>query len=361
MRDDDGGAVEGREQALEQRAADRVEVRLGLVEQQHVRVLREAGGERDQLALAAGERARRQGRGRPPRGRRRAASRGRGRRCSARRRPPSARRAPPGGGGRAPSGRGRRRARARPSCSATRCSSRSSSSRSGRAARTVSSGVRSSPSGCCGRNETTMPRRRTDGAGVRLLEPGEQAQHRRLAGAVRADDADAGARLDREVEPVEHGSAAERLADGVQADEGHLRPPRTTESTYSSRPSRSASARRASPEMPGARREHLVEPLVAQARRRGRRARAARSPAAASRPARTARRGRGSPGRRAGARRAARRRGASRRAAACRRRAASRATSPRAIPRPASTSMAAIMPLRGGLCWNACPASVNGS
>ena len=58
-------------------------------------------------------------------------------------------------------------------------------------------------------------------AGVRLLEPGDQLQHRRLAGAVRADDADAGARLDREVEPVEHGSAAERLADGVQADERH--------------------------------------------------------------------------------------------------------------------------------------------
>ena len=59
------------------------------------------------------------------------------------------------------------------------------------------------------------------GAGVGLLEPGDQLQHRRLAGAVRADDAHARARLDREVEPVEHGSAAERLADGVERDERH--------------------------------------------------------------------------------------------------------------------------------------------
>ena len=59
-------------------------------------------------------------------------------------------------------------------------------------------------------------------AGIRLLEPGEQPQHRGLARAVRPDDAHAGARLDREGEPVEHGAAAERLADGVEADEGHL-------------------------------------------------------------------------------------------------------------------------------------------
>ena len=58
-------------------------------------------------------------------------------------------------------------------------------------------------------------------ARVGLFEPGDDAQHRRLAGAVRADDADAGAWLDREVEAVEHGSAAERLADGVEADECH--------------------------------------------------------------------------------------------------------------------------------------------
>ena len=61
VRDGDGGAVEGGEQALQQRAADRVEMSLRLVEEQHVRVLGEAGGERDQLALAAGEGARRQG------------------------------------------------------------------------------------------------------------------------------------------------------------------------------------------------------------------------------------------------------------------------------------------------------------
>ena len=59
------------------------------------------------------------------------------------------------------------------------------------------------------------------GARIGLLEPGDQLQHRRLAGAVGADHAHAGARLDREVEPVEHGSAAERLADGVERNEGH--------------------------------------------------------------------------------------------------------------------------------------------
>ena len=88
-------------------------------------------------------------------------------------------------------------------------------------------------------------------AGVGLLEPGEQPQHRRLAGAVGADDADPRARLDREGEAVEHGSAAERLANGVEADERHgLAEPRIEPSTYSSRPARRASASRSSPEMP---------------------------------------------------------------------------------------------------------------
>ena len=60
VRDDDRRAVEARDETLEQRAADGVEMRLRLVEQEHVRLLREAGGERDQLPLAARERARRQ-------------------------------------------------------------------------------------------------------------------------------------------------------------------------------------------------------------------------------------------------------------------------------------------------------------
>ena len=60
VRDRDGGAVERREQALEQGATDRVEVCLRLVEQEHVGILGQAGCERDQLPLPAGERARRQ-------------------------------------------------------------------------------------------------------------------------------------------------------------------------------------------------------------------------------------------------------------------------------------------------------------
>ena len=189
--------------------------------------------------------------GRPPRARGRAASRA----------PRPSMLGPPAASQRSTSSSWRRRTRdirsrsaassGEASCSATRCSSRSSSSRSGRAARTVSSAFRSSPSGCCGRNEMTMPRRRTEVPASGSSSPAISLQHRRLAGAVGADHADAGARLDREVEPVEHGSAAERLADGVQADRAPRRYPlRTTESTYSSWPSRSASARRASPEIP---------------------------------------------------------------------------------------------------------------
>ena len=52
------GAVEAGHEPLELVAAAHVEVRLGLVEQQHVRAAGEAGGERDELALAAGELAR---------------------------------------------------------------------------------------------------------------------------------------------------------------------------------------------------------------------------------------------------------------------------------------------------------------
>jgi hypothetical protein len=56
--DHQDGAVEVLQQALEQLAAGHVEVGLGLVEQQHVGLACEARGERDELALAAGELAR---------------------------------------------------------------------------------------------------------------------------------------------------------------------------------------------------------------------------------------------------------------------------------------------------------------
>jgi hypothetical protein len=60
-----------------------------------------------------------------------------------------------------------------------------------------------------------------DRARVRLLDPGEQAQQRRLAGAVRTDDPDPRPLRHGEVEPVEHGPAAERLAHGRGGQEGH--------------------------------------------------------------------------------------------------------------------------------------------
>src|ERR1700759_2137369 len=51
------GPVKPPQPPAEPLAATHVQVRLRLVEQQHVGTAREAGGERDELALAAGERA----------------------------------------------------------------------------------------------------------------------------------------------------------------------------------------------------------------------------------------------------------------------------------------------------------------
>ncbi len=53
MRDGDDRAVERAHQLLGVLAGVDVEVRLGLVEQQHVRVPEQAGGEADELSLAA--------------------------------------------------------------------------------------------------------------------------------------------------------------------------------------------------------------------------------------------------------------------------------------------------------------------
>ena len=60
VRDGDDRSVEAGDEALEQRAADGVEVRFRLVEQQDIGILGEAGRERDQLSLAARQRVRRQ-------------------------------------------------------------------------------------------------------------------------------------------------------------------------------------------------------------------------------------------------------------------------------------------------------------
>jgi hypothetical protein len=64
-----------------------------------------------------------------------------------------------------------------------------------------------------------MPRRRDDVPASGSSSPAISRSIVDLPEPFAPIDADAGARLDREVEPVEHGSAAERLADGVQADE----------------------------------------------------------------------------------------------------------------------------------------------
>ena len=56
MGDGDDGAGELRDHVLEQLALVGVEVRLGLVEEEEIRIADQAGGERGELALAAGER-----------------------------------------------------------------------------------------------------------------------------------------------------------------------------------------------------------------------------------------------------------------------------------------------------------------
>ncbi len=219
-----GGAVEGGEQALEQRAADGVEVRLRLVEQQHVRILREARCQRDQLALAARERTRRQRqvgfldpeveqhRARPA-----VDARPAGRFPALDQLLLAAKHA------RHPVEVGRELGRGQLLGHAMQVAVELVEIGTGRAdgLERVSL-VAERMLGEEGDDDAAPPHRR---AGVGLLEPGDQPQHRRLARAVRADDAHAGARLDREVEAVEHGSAPERLAHGVQRDEGHLATP----------------------------------------------------------------------------------------------------------------------------------------
>ena len=54
-----------------------------------------------------------------------------------------------------------------------------------------------------------------DRALVRLVEPGGEAEQRRLAGPVRADEAEPRARAERQVDAVENGVGAERAADAV--------------------------------------------------------------------------------------------------------------------------------------------------
>ena len=59
--------------------------------------------------------------------------------------------------------------------------------------------------------------RTLDRALVRLVEPGREAEQRRLAGAVRADEAEPRARAERQVDAIEHGVGAERADDACRA------------------------------------------------------------------------------------------------------------------------------------------------
>ena len=57
-----------------------------------------------------------------------------------------------------------------------------------------------------------------DAALVRKLDPGEEPQQRRLAGAVSADDAEPRARPERQVDAIENGGGAVRLDDAGERD-----------------------------------------------------------------------------------------------------------------------------------------------
>ena len=102
-----------------------------------------------------------------PRGcRARAAGSGPARPVPVRRPPPTGRAAPAAGRARVPSSRGRRSRRAGPAPAPPRGARASSAATSGRAARTVASAVRSSPSGFCSRYAVTRPLRRTTSPAV---------------------------------------------------------------------------------------------------------------------------------------------------------------------------------------------------
>ena len=268
VRDDDGGAVKSGEQALEQRPADRIEVCLRLVEQQDLRILGEAGGERDQLPLAARERGRRQGeiglldsdieQCRP---------------C-----PPLDARAAE----RLPAleqlfltaeharhllevcGESRRPQLIRDAVQLAVELGEVGSSRKHRldgSARVAEWMLRE-----VGDGEPAAAHRRS---GIGLLEPREQPQQRRLAGTVGSDDPHARPRLDREVEPVEHRACPERLADGVQREQRHGLCGRADDPEDVVVPSvtqRVDQAIRLRAREPGTTRQHLVEALVAHPR-----------------------------------------------------------------------------------------------
>ena len=190
MRDDEQRAVEGGEELLEPGEAVGVEVVGGLVEQQDVGVL-----EQRRRPAARG----------PARRRRGAAAGGAGSRWSMREPAPDLLGArlgrPRAGRLGARRGRGRRR-RGRPGSLRALRAPRPASPRASRS-RSSSVACRRAPPAAGSRRS----RRRRDRAAVGLLAPGQQAQQRRLAGAVGADEAGALAGVEGQRQPFEEGRA----------------------------------------------------------------------------------------------------------------------------------------------------------
>ena len=222
MGDHQHRAVEAGHEPLELVAAAHVEVRLGLVEQQHVGAPRQAGGERDELALAAAELARR------------ALERRRGEPEVAQvhaRLALDAVAAELGPAGEQPLLVGER-ARHRVDVGGER-----------RVGEPPLGGVQLGlelgdlrPRGEhrgerralvarheLGQERVHEPAAADDLARVGVLEPGEDPQQRRLAAAVGAEHADPRAGGQLEVEPVEHAAAAEGLREPAGGDQGDAR------------------------------------------------------------------------------------------------------------------------------------------
>ena len=98
---------------------------------------------------------------------------------------------------------------------------------------------------------------------VHVLGATDDPEHRRLAGTVRSDDPDPGAVGHHEVDPLEHGPRAVRLVHPDEADDGHLSdeaygtarpPPRTPRAARGAgrRPRSNLRSRRAPEDPPGA-------------------------------------------------------------------------------------------------------------
>ena len=222
MGDHQHRAVEAGHEPLELVAAAHVEVRLGLVEQQHVGAAREAGRERDELALAAAELARR------------ARERGLGEPEVAQVHARLALDAVAAELG---------PAREQPLLVGERARHRVEVGRERRVGEPPLGGVQLGlglgdlgPRGEHGRQRRAVvaldllgqervhePAAADDVARVGVLEPGEDPQQRRLAAAVGAEHADPRAGGQLEVEPVEHAAAAEALHEPARGDQGDAR------------------------------------------------------------------------------------------------------------------------------------------